>query len=135
MMESPSSWKTAHDYYLEASWDAWKLYDRLKGEQYFSSLQKVKGEVVDGRKEVLPDGVPDGIVFPMMSALSRFVAVHRGRWQLRIPGKFPWNTLFAQAELLFKNTAHHNPQSMGKDTDCYIALDGAMDMYFAATRE
>jgi hypothetical protein len=34
--------------------------------------------------------------------------------------------------MLFKTTANHNPQSMGKDTDCYIALHGVMEMYFAA---
>jgi hypothetical protein len=133
VMEDSSRWKATHDYCLSIAGSAWRLYHNLKGEQYFSSLQKVKGEMVGGKKQVAPDGVPDGIVFPMMSALSRFVEVSKGRHHLRIPEKFPWRALFAQAEMLFKTTANHNPQSMGKDTDCYIALHGAMEMYFAAT--
>src|SRR5262249_53935577 len=81
--EMRTEWKTTRVYYLEIAVAAWKLYHRLRGEQYFSSLQKVKGETVGGRKVVAPDGVPDGIVFPMLSAFSRFVEHHRGRWQLR----------------------------------------------------
>jgi hypothetical protein len=70
----------------------------------------------------------------MISALSRFVETNRGRSELKIPARFPWKTLFAQAEMLFKTTADHNPQTMGKNTDCYIALHGVMEMYFAATK-
>ncbi len=132
VMEDPQRWRETHTYCLTAAPHAWRLYHRLKGEQYFSSLQKVKGEMVGGRKQVLPDGVPDGIVFPMMSALSRFVETNRGKSALRIPERFPWKTLFAQAEMLFKTTADHNPQTMGKDTDCYVALHGVIEMYFAA---
>jgi hypothetical protein len=134
VMENPKEWKGAHQYFLTAAPDAWDLYNSLKGEQAFSSLQKVKGEVVAGRKQVLPDGVPDGIVFPMMSALSRFVETKDGKSAVTIPARFPWKALFAQAEMIFKTTADHNPQTMGKDTDCYVALHGVIEMYFAATQ-
>jgi hypothetical protein len=33
----------------------------------------------------------------------------------------------------FKTTASHNPQTMGKEADCYVALHGAVEMYFAVT--
>jgi predicted ester cyclase len=134
VMDGEKSSKDAHDYCLSIASGAWSLYERLRREQYFSSLKKVKGVDVNGHKQVLPDGVPDGIVFPMMSALSRFVEASRGRSEIKIPDNFPWNTLFAQAAMLFTTTADHNPQTMGKNTDCYIALHGAMEMYFAATR-
>jgi hypothetical protein len=70
----------------------------------------------------------------MMSALSRFVDTRRGRPALGVPTRFPWSALFSQAEMLFKTTASSNPQTMGKDTDCYVALHGVIEMYFAATR-
>ena len=127
-------WKATHEYCLSIATAAWRLYQQLKGEQYFSSLHKVKGEIVNGQKHVFADGVPDGIIFPMMSALSRFVENNRGRYELKIPPRFPWKTLFGQAEMLFKTTAAHNPQTMGKDPDCYIALNGVMEMYFAARK-
>jgi hypothetical protein len=134
VMEQPKEWKESHQYFLTIATQAWDLYNKLKGEQAFSSLQKVRGEMVGGKKKVLPDGVPDGIVFPMMSALSRFVAIKDGKLVLSIPDRFPWRALFAQAEMIFKATADHNPQTMGKDTDCYVALHGVIEMYFAAVQ-
>lgn len=134
VMESSDDWKDARQYYLSVAADAWGLYHRLKGEQAFSSLRKVKGEVVAGQKQVTSDGVPDGIVFPMLSALSRFIVTSKGKSSVSIPDYFPWATLFGQAQMIFKTTANHNPQSMGKDTDCYVALHGVIEMYFAATQ-
>lgn len=134
VMDESKRWKQAYDYFLSIAPQAWALYHRLKSEQSFSSLKKVKGEIIAGRKTVAPDGVPDGIVFPMMSAFSRFVETSRGKSSLSIPRRFPWPTLFTQAEMIFKTTADHNPQTMGKNTDCYVALHGVIEMYFAATR-
>ena len=134
MMAEPSTWPTAHRYFLTGTWDAWKLYRDLKGEQAFSGLKKVKGEIVNGQKRVLPDGVPDGLVFPMVSSLSRFVKKEKKGYGLCIPSRFPWPTLFTQPEMIFKTTAAHNPQTMGKAADCYVALHGVIDMYFAATQ-
>lgn len=133
VMDDPDSWPEAHAVFLDLAWDAWQLYRRLKGEQAFSPLRKVEGVTQSGRKVVTVDGVPDGIVFPMLSALSRFVTNTRGAWALRIPKTFPWNTLFQQAMTQVKTTAGHNPQTMGKHADCYVALHGAIEMYFAVT--
>lgn len=126
-------WSIAREYFLQTAVSAWRLYTRLKGEQAFSRLHCVEGRTVNGSKKVNPDGVPDGIVFPMLSALSRFM--HRGRngWRLNIPPQFPWNALFSQAVIQHTATAGHNPQAMGKDARCYIALHGTLDMYFAMT--
>lgn len=135
VMDEPGIWREARKYYLSIATQAWNLYQRLKGEQAFSNLQKVKGEVQGGQKRVLPDGVPDGIVFPMLSALSRFVVKGSdNKYTIEIPSHFPWQTLFNQAQMIFKTTADHNPQSMGKDTDCYVALHAVIEMYFAATQ-
>src|SRR5262249_22701740 len=104
---------------------------KLKGEQSFSRLQCVKGETTSGKKWVDPDGVPDGIVFPMLSALSRFMKEHKGGWRLAIPARFPWQTFYQAAMLQETNAAGNNPNTMGKKADCYVSLHGSIDMYFA----
>jgi hypothetical protein len=135
VMEQPDKWPDAHSFFLHIAVHAWELYQRLKGEQYFSSLHCVKGTVFGATKTVAPDGVPDGVVFPMLSALSRFVREHKGVWLYKVPKNFPWNTLFGQARTQETSVAHNDPQAMGKDADCYIALHGAIDMFFAATEQ
>jgi len=131
VMDEPKSWPDAYQLFLEIAPSAWKLYQRLKGEQAFSILHCVKGETKNGIKTVAPDGVPDGIVFPMLSALSRFVTQTVSGWKIEVPKTFPWRTLFDQARIQETTTAHNNPQTMGKDADCYVALHGAIDMFFA----
>jgi hypothetical protein len=134
VMDNPKEWKIAHRFFLDTAVDAWKLYLRLKGEQAFSRLVCVKGNNLSGRKIVEPDGVPDGIVFPMLSALSRFMNESHGHWRLTIPQRFPWATFFDQAMVQETNTAKNNPQTMGKSAPCYTALHGSLEMFFASTR-
>lgn len=131
VMDKPKEWPEAHQFFLDVAADAWKLYQRFKGEQSFSRLVCVKGETINGRKQVDSDGVPDGIAFPMLSAMSRFAHEQKGRWQVKIPPKFPWQTFFQAAMTQETTTAGNNPQTMGKKADCYIALHGSIDMYFA----
>lgn len=131
VMDEPEKWPVAHRFFLDIAVDAWNLYRRFKGEQAFSRLQCVKGIDVNGKKRVTSDGVPDGIVFPMLSALSRFMKEHKGRWRLAVPHNFPWQTFFQATILQETGSAKNNPQSMGKNADCYIALHGSIDMYFA----
>jgi hypothetical protein len=137
VMDEPEKWSEAHQVFLDLAPSAWKLYHRLRGEQAFSSLHCVKGTATDARpvKTVAPDGVPDGIVFPMLSALSRFVRKVKGSWKIDVPKTFPWPTLFEQARIQETTTASNNPQTMGKDADCYIALHGAIEMYFAVIEQ
>lgn len=132
VMDDPKQWNAAHKLFLDIAVDGWKLYERLKGEQFFSRLRCVKAESeANGRKIVAKDGVPDGIVFPILSAISRFAKKVNGQWKIAVPKNFPWPTLFQQAYTQETTTAANNPQTMGKDADCYIALHGAIEMYFA----
>lgn len=131
VMDEPKKWPEAHQFFLDVAADAWKLYRRFKGEQAFSRLVCVNGETVAGRKQVAPDGVPDGVVFPMLSSMSRFALELGGHWHLKVPPKFPWLTFFQAAITQETTTAGNNPQTMGKKADCYIALHGSIDMYFA----
>jgi hypothetical protein len=132
IMQDQAAWADAHSYFLDVAWEGWQLYCRLRGEQYFSFLQKVEKDETNGRR-VAADGVPDGIVFPMLSAMSRFVVSKNGKRHIDIPKNFPWETLFEMASLQFKGPANHNPNTMGKRADCYIALHGLLTMFFAMT--
>lgn len=132
VMDKPDEWPEAHRYFLDVAYDTWQLYTRLRGEQAFSRLQCVQASNPGGNpKMVAPDGVPDGIVFPMLSALSRFMNKKGDRWQFRIPTRFPWPTFYQFTMLQETSTAKNNPQTMGKDRDVYIALHGSIDMFFA----
>jgi hypothetical protein len=133
VMDAPKEWPVAYGFFLDIAAEAWGIYRRLKGEQTFSRLQCVKGEYVGSRKQVAPDGVPDGIVFPMLSALSRFMTRENGHWQLAIPQKFPWEAFCRIAMAQETSAAGNNPQTMGKKADCYVALHGAMEMFFSTT--
>lgn len=136
IMRAPKQWPEAYRYYLDVAWDGWATYRKLKAEQVFSPLHKVKGQNAGSQKKVLPEGVPDGLVFPMLSALSSFVdGKPSGHWKLTVPSAFPWGTLFEHAMVLFKSTANHNPNAMGKHADCYVALHGLCKMFFAVKRE
>ena len=121
----------ARAFFLDVAFDAWQLYLRLRSEQSFSRLHAVQGDYEAGRKVVSREGVPDGLVFPMLSALSRFMHFEKSHWKLAIPAKFPWKAFFDQTMTQEKTTAANNPQTMGKKADCYVALHGSIDMFFA----
>jgi hypothetical protein len=135
VMDSPMKWPEAHNFFLDVAADAWRVYGRLKGEQTFSRLVCVRGKDVGGRKEVLPDGVPDGIVFPMLSALSRFMVRQEDHWRLIIPAHFPWEAFCRIAMAQETSAAGNNPQTMGKKAECYVGLHGALEMSFASPAE
>jgi hypothetical protein len=68
----------------------------------------------------------------MLSALSHFAKKSKGKWTLDIPKNFPWATFYQQAITQETTTAKHNPQTMGKHADCYVALHGLIEMFFAS---
>ena len=38
VMDSPLAWSDARDFFLDIAVDAWRVYQKLKGEQTFSRL-------------------------------------------------------------------------------------------------
>jgi hypothetical protein len=78
--------------------------------------------------------VPDGIVFPILNAISRFVRRVNGGGRLMCISHFLGKRC-QQAYIQETTTAANNPQTMGKDVDCYISLHGLIEMYFAATKK
>jgi hypothetical protein len=43
---------------------------------------------------------------------------------------FPWKAFFENAYSQETTTARGNPQTMGKNADCYVTLHGSIEMFF-----
>lgn len=98
---------------------AWKLYENWKTHQGFygtrlRSITRDENGIAD---------VPDGIIFPILSAFSAFVKeTKQGVWGLAVPVAFSDEELIEAAKQVYMEIAEHNPQTMGKNKACYSTL-------------
>jgi hypothetical protein len=114
-----------YQYFLDMAGSAWKLYEKWKRHPRFRgtrlrSIERENGEVVS---------VPDGIVFPILSALSVFVTCKKERWVLRPVDRFDEQELIEVAAQVYMEIADSNPQTMGKSKACYSALQRITAIY------
>jgi len=128
--ESPND--AIYAYFLDMAGPAWKLYQKWKSHTGFQgtrlrSIEREKGEIAN---------VPDGIVFPILSALSEFVVSRsnwrkgaKKRWVLRPVERFDEQELIDAAKQVYTEIADHNPQTMGKSKACYSALQRITAIY------
>jgi hypothetical protein len=120
-------------YFLDMAGHAWKLYEKWKSHSSFRgtrlrSIEREHGEIMD---------VPDGIVFPILSAMSVFVRRYERRlrmdinthWALRPVERFDEQELIDAAAQVYMEIADHNPQTMGKSKACYSALQRITAIY------
>jgi AIPR protein len=123
--EGNSDQEAAYRYFLDIAGDAWLLYERWKIHQGFRgtrirSIERDGGEIAD---------VPDGIIFPILSALSAFVTREGKRWTIRSPERFDEKELIEAAAQVYMEIANHNPQTMGKNKACYSTLFRLTSIY------
>lgn len=108
-----------YKYFLDMAGRAWELYERWKTHEGFHgtrlrSIERENGEIAN---------VPDGIVFPILSALSVFVTPSIRRvWTFKPVKQFDEQELIDVAKQVYMEIAEHNPQTMGKSRACYSAL-------------
>jgi hypothetical protein len=125
-------------YFLDMGGDAWKLYEKWKAHPNFRgtrlrSIERENGAIVD---------VPDGIVFPILSAMSVFVKQptlprrtpnglprRSFSWRLLPVEKFDDQELIDTAAQVYMEIADSNPQTMGKSKACYSALQRITAIY------
>jgi hypothetical protein len=122
-------------YFLDMAGAAWVLYQKWKGHQGFRgtrlrSIEREGGEVAS---------VPDGIVFPILAAMSAFVTSHRlprrplnrpqTKWLLQPVEQFDEKEIIDAAAQVYMEIADHNPQTMGKSKACYSALQRITAIY------
>lgn len=107
-----------YKYFLDTSDSAWSLYQKWKNHQGFqgTGIKNALAREEDGRtiKEV-----QDGMIFPILSALSAFVDKYNGRWEIRTPAHFDDKDLIKTAVQAYMKIAGSNPWNMGKDKGCY----------------
>jgi AIPR protein len=123
--EGNSDQADAYRYFLDIAGEAWTLYERWKVHQGFRgtrirSIERDGGEIAD---------VPDGIIFPILSALSAFATHGRKGWTIYLPDRFDEKELIEAAAQVYMEIANHNPQTMGKNKACYSALFRLTSIY------
>jgi hypothetical protein len=125
-------------YFLDMAGPAWTLYERWKAHSGFHgtrlrSIERDRGEIAN---------VPDGIVFPILSAMSEFVSpkefgvVSQGEprrrrkgWVFQPVQQFNEQEIIDAAAQVYMEIADHNPQTMGKSKACYSALQRITAIY------
>lgn len=117
--------KRLYEFFLDVAGDAYLLHSKWKCHQGFSGT---------GLRSIERDGktiveVPDGIIFPILAALSAFaVKVGKG-WTIKPPEEFRDEELIRAAKAVYIEMADHNPQTMGKTRACYSALFQITSIY------
>src|SRR5262249_9689385 len=116
--ESNEDYAAIYQYFLDIAGPAWELYQRWKSHRGFRgtrlrSIDRENGQVAE---------VPDGIVFPIIGALSAFVTEGKRAWELKVPDVFEESELIDAAAQAYMDIASHNPQTMGKSKACYSTL-------------
>jgi hypothetical protein len=114
-----------YTFYLETAAQALELYKDWKTHQGFKgtglrAIEREGGEIVD---------VPDGILFPILAALSNFAVKTRNGWRIQPPTQFQDRDLILAAKSAYQDIARSNPQTMGKSKACYSALYQISSIY------
>ena len=107
-----------YQYFLDIAGQAWKLYERWKSHPGFrgTGLPAFERESGQGAE------VPDGLIFPIVSAFSAFMDRSHEKWEINIPEVFDENELIEAAAQAYVEIASRNPQTMGKSKACYSTL-------------
>ena len=106
-----------------AAWDLyakWKTHKGFKGTGLRSIERDGAAEIVD---------VPDGIIFPIIAALSNFVIKPKKTWTFAQPEELEDSALIASAKLAYMEIAKSKPEIMGKHRGCYSGLERETSIY------
>jgi hypothetical protein len=115
---------TSGQFYLDVAGPAWELYQkwqihpRFKGTGLRAIERDSRGDIVQ---------VPDGIIFPIIAALSAFALKRRGKWVL-VPPDLDID-LINTAKTLYQQVASSNPSTMGRSRACYSQLYQITSIY------
>jgi hypothetical protein len=107
-----------YQFYLDVAPQALELYEKWKTHQGFqgTGLRAIEREGREIRE------VPDGIIFPILSALSAFARRTKSGWRIEPPALFTDDELIRAAKSVYTDIANHNPWNMGKSKSCYASL-------------
>lgn len=120
-----SSEAKLYRFYLDIAPDAWDLYKRWKTHEKWSGTA-LRSIVREGRKIV---EVPDGIVFPIIAAMSEFCVEGKDGWKIQPPANFEDEELIKAAKSTYMEVANSKPHLMGKSRACYSNLRQITSIY------
>jgi AIPR protein len=131
-----SNLQRIYRYFIDMAGPAWELYETWKAHPGFRgtrlrSIEREDGEVAN---------VPDGIVFPILSAMSAFISRRaqspkekglfaKKKWVFEPVEQFDEQEIIDAAAQVYMEIADHNPQTMGKSKACYSALQRITAIY------
>jgi len=114
-----------YNFYLDIAAEAWELYVKWKAHPGFEgsrlrSIERENGKIRE---------VPDGIIFPILAALSVFAKIIDGKWTIQSPESFSDDELIRAAKSVYIEIANSVPNVMGRSRACYSALYQITDIY------
>jgi hypothetical protein len=114
-----------YQFYLDIAPQALRLYEKWKSHQGFAGTG-IRSITREGREIV---EVPDGIIFPIIAALSAFAKKTDKGWKILPPAAFKDAEIIRAAKSVYQNMASSNPWLMGKNPACYFALYQITSIY------
>ena len=136
MLESNAESTERWVYFKEMAGPAWELYLKWRHHPTWGTLRLHESTKAIRRSKDLPNRlvVSDGVVFPILSAMSSFVEkAPGGSWTIAIPPVFDETGMLSAAR--DQLTAHKGqPMSMGRDAGVYAGLLSFAKMVLNAQR-
>jgi len=115
-----------YQFYLDIAAEADDLYNKWKEHQGFKGTG-IRALKRDKTGRILE--VPDGIVFPILAALSVFAKQTSKGWIIAVPDILNDDELVQTAKRAYMEIADSNPNKMGKTKPCYSALMQITSIY------
>jgi len=116
-----------YEFYLQIAAQAYALYEKWKVHQGFKGCG-LHGIDRDPKTHDILD-VPDGMVFPVLAAMSEFVVKTKTGWRISPPKQFDDEKLIDTAKRTYMESGKSNPNTMGKTAACYSALQQITSIY------
>jgi hypothetical protein len=111
-----------YQYFIDMAGAAWREYERWHAHEQWNDkrLREPLRQAVRGEDGVIKE-ISDGIVFPILSALSRFVKRKSGRWRVIYPKVFHDEDMLIAARRQLTQCGGR-PMLMGRSGAAYEAL-------------
>lgn len=123
--DDPIIAKAAEDryqFYIDMAPQAWQVYQSYRTHPAWYGKRLRKDTKAVTRKPNQETVYADGLVFPMVSALSLFVHKRAGRWVLERPSVFRDEMLVEAAVEQFREACGSDPVVMGRSAGAYQSL-------------
>lgn len=122
--------RARYNYFLDMADPAWKLYQQWRTHPEWEKLRLLEElKQVKRTDKGKLEKVADGVLFPIIAALSKFVRFDdtEGRWKYSVPSIFP-DKMMAKAARSQLSAHDGKPMLMGRSSAAYEALHNLTEM-------